>query len=879
MERFAGRLMLAWGVLAFALAGVVLSLGPSATGGWGGGSEGGAGGEEPSGPVARVTGKVQIEALEELGDEADPQQLSDGDASPVSLRDPDGPCTVHVWQEGKPVAEPVTCGKDGAFEITLEPDISGEVAVEVLVPGRLRALELVEASPEQPADVGTLALGLGFAVTGQVLDTRGQPVPGVEVQAMPSPNLGEPEPWRATSDAEGNFAFETLPVGPVDLQAVKPGYALSVVEAVAPEGGVLLLLDALIDLEGSVMAQADLRKGAKVRLEGSAVWPPIEQPLADDGSFSFERLPDGVYGVEVIVPAQQEGGPEYASVPLENVTPDLRVSLALVEAFRVPVKVQDAEGEPVPNARVTIGYSSIGMLQRMAQTDEEGHASMGPIVPGPYVLRADATGFLPSEPLEVDVRDANTEEQVLVLARPARIEGTVVDENGRPVPNADVLVDTEGLFVAGESSARARLFGLAMSGGTGSLGVTQGKVPDIPKLGEEELGVAGVLSDEEGRFVLDMLMPGTYRLRAIHGLHAGSPLERIELRSGEVRTGVELRLRAGALLTGVVRGTSGQPIPDAVIELPDGLRLWSDELGVFDAGFHAGEQEVIVRAPGYVPRRIPFEVGKTPLDLEIELEEADASLSGVIRDGNGQPIAGALVTVRLLDGLSPTELVETDSHGAFELQGLPPGGAELEVDHLDYVHTGAKLTLEKGRGVDTELSMEAGWTIPILVRQKVSGEPIAGAQIRAGRNTMYTDRNGKTALHKMQGRAIVIEIAASGWTPVSLEVKRPAEEAHSEEQLVELEQGGAIEGELTDERGEPVAGATIVIEDTRGEVLAQTTTRTGGAWRVDGLPEGDVVVKVTPPAGLAELLAPIREQSDVRRGEVTRGVQLRFDRL
>jgi hypothetical protein len=101
----------------------------------------------------------------------------------------------------------------------------------------------------------------------------------------------------------------------------------------------------------------------------------------------------------------------------------------------------------------------------------------------------------------------------------------------------------------------------------------------------------------------------------------------------------------------------------------------------------------------------------------------------------------------------------------------------------------------------------------------------------------------------------------------------------ADEVLFELEEGGAIEGEVSDERGEPVVGATVVVSTPDGVELAQTTSRARGAWRVDGLPEGEVVIRAQPPSALVQLLAPLREHSDVKRGQVTRGVQLRFDRL
>src|SRR4029079_161002 len=96
----------------------------------------------------------------------------------------------------------------------------------------------------------------------------------------------------------------------------------------------------------------------------------------------------------------EPGGQEWASIPLENVTPDLRIDLALVPAYRVPVRVVDPGGSPVEGARVILGYGSLGMLQKVAQTDAQGRVKIGPVVPGPYVVQADADGFLP--PAAVD---------------------------------------------------------------------------------------------------------------------------------------------------------------------------------------------------------------------------------------------------------------------------------------------------------------------------------------------------------------------------------------------------------------------------------------------------------------------------------------------
>lgn len=817
---------------------------------------------------------------------------SEGDEGPnVQLAPPlPGTCTVRAWQAGRRVADSVGCDELGRYAIDLAPAVSGTVAVELLIPNHLRGVVEVEVGSPIASEaivVPTVALGPGFRVAGTTVDGRGRPLAGVSVQALPQPSLDEPEPWRTTSDAEGRFEFTTLPYGPVSLRAILPGHALSVVEAISPEDDVLMILDALIDLEGEVVASPELLARAEVRLEGSSVWPALVQSLDPDGRFRFAALTDGIYGVEVQVLASQPGEREWASVPLENVTPDLHVSLALIEAHRVPVRVVDAEGAPISEARVTIGYGQLGMLQKIARTDAQGRAAAGPVVPGPYALWADADGYLPAIPVELEVGSEGFagEAPTLVLVRPARIEGVVVDADERPVAGAEVLLDSEVEFTIGEGQSRSQLFALAYEAGRapadqagGSLGVTKGEVPDIPLFGaeesDEEGAVGAIVSDEDGKFVIELL-PGKHAIWAIDGEHAASAVERLELASGELVAGVQLQLREGVRLTGVARASNGQPLADVQVDLGDGQVLVTDERGVFDAGFRRGDQRLVVRAPGMIPRAIDVELDERPLDLDIVLEPARGRLEGRVVDGNGQPIADVEVALQPLDGLSPSVLTWTDARGVYQFDELTPGGAELRFEHGDYVPAEQRASVGESSTPARELVLETGWTAEVLVRAAGSGEPIDGADLIAGHVSATTDAKGLALLTRLVGE-VELDVGAKGWTRQRLRV---TDDGSGRIQLtIELQQGGAIEGRVDDDIGDPVAGAAIEIRSLDDEVLAETRSDARGRWRIDGVPEGDVRIRAEPPPGLAAVLAPVEARSDVIRGEVTSDVRLRFER-
>jgi hypothetical protein len=521
---------------------------------------------------ARVRGRVLLELPQELPEGAVPEKLPEGpgpdgyDPSaldhepgaagpPVPLKPPAaGTCRAVAWRAGVKLGE-AACDAEGGFALAfaVAEGPATAVVVEMLVPGHLRGVLTAPAQAGVEAVLPTVALGPASWLDGQVIDRRGEPVAGVTIDATPLPGLGEPEPWRATSAADGAFRLDTIPAGPIRLRATGPGLALSVVEAFAPERGVVLVVDGLQDLGGDVIGAPELVRRAQVRLEGSSLWPPLVQTANEKGGFLFSDLVDGVYGMVAIVPAEKPGDPEYASIPLENIAPGAHVSLALISAQRVPVKVVSPDGSPVPKARVTLGYASVGLLQQIAETDELGEASLGPVVPGPYMVRADADGYLPSESAAVEVGGAAVERQTLTLVRPGRIVGTVVDDDGRPVPEASIVVDADTLYSPGEAMIRARTFGALQR--AGSLGVTRGSVPPIPLVGEGE-DEAGTWdqSDERGDFSLDLLMPGRYRLRAVHGLYASSATVTVDLSPGEREDGVVLTLGRRRCSTGFAPG-------------------------------------------------------------------------------------------------------------------------------------------------------------------------------------------------------------------------------------------------------------------------------------------------------------------------------------
>jgi protocatechuate 3,4-dioxygenase beta subunit len=344
---------------------------------------------------------------------------------------------------------------------------------------------------------------------------------------------------------------------------------------------------------------------------------------------------------------------------------------------------------------------------------------------------------------------------------------------------------------------------------------------------------------------------------------------------------VRLVLRTGWVLTGRVRDENGRPLAGVAVDLDDGTSLVTDDMGVFDAGMRRGRVTIVVRGPKMAPEVREATVAGADLDLDVVLRDADGVLRGRVVDGNHRPLADVQVLLEPEDGLSPSAFSYTDDKGTFELTGLVPGPVRVELDHPDHrtERVGAFVREHPG-GPSLEIVLQGGATLRLLVRELGTGRAIAGARVtvtlHGDTRVGATGSGGKVAFSRLGAGAARLEVEAEGFVP---ERRRLDLGAVTDELLVELREGGGLEGDVTDDRGDAVVGAAVLILDAgASEVLARTVTFDRGAFVFGGIPEGAVIVRVEPPRERGAELAPTSVASDVLRGKVTRGVRLRLAR-
>lgn len=751
-------------------------------------------------------------------------------------------------------------GRDGSYAIATVPPGAGVLTVRG--PGWASLVQPLWVEPGQNP-IEPIRLVRAAPIAGTVRDDEGRPVVDARIRAAPLE--GTPGPGgEASSDRAGRFQVDHLHPGDHVLSVEAKGYLASgEPELAAPAGAVELRMTRLHLLRGRVEGAAPGR-AIRIWIAGSGVWPARSVPSARDGSFTLERIPAGAY--ELV--ARSEGAPFLASEILAGVQvgggASGPVTLRLTPAGRLLGQLLDAAGAPIARGELSLGRSSLSVLQNRVKTDAEGRFAFQPEPEGRYQLAAWAPGFLPAVGQEIQVpRD---EPLILRLSRGATLKGSLNDPDGNPVADGIVTVRYRG-------GAREGAVGL------GELGVIAGPVPPIPPPGARihpstvaggGLATSGV-SDVQGRFTLAGLQPGR-ELRVV-AEHPG--FERAEsewLLPDAQLPELRLVLRPGAQLAGQILDESGRPVEGAQV-LASGERghetraTIAGRFGRYSLGGLAAGRRITVSAssPGHgtASRTVLLRLARQELDLV--LEPALGRVEGTVYAPGRLPLAGASVRIK-----GARLGVTTDAAGRFELSGIGRRAARLEVRHASYAP--AEVRAEPGDVLSVELRLLSG--LGGSISDERTGLPITAGSIlweAAGQRQRigFRDPRGSFRLLGIPAGPATLTFQAPGYAELvvrlSLVEPRQAGGLGRDDLRVTLKPAGGIEGQLTElVTGAGVAGASV----SAGGVSA--TTSATGEFKLARVPEGLHAILVRARDGRAGRSDPVT----VRAGETTSGVRI-----
>lgn len=451
----------------------------------------------------------------------------------ASDRRPVADARVEVEREGFRTG--TVTGPDGSFELEL-PSWS-QVDLWIRAPGYATVLLEPGRGHEGPETARVVLLARTASLRARVLDAAGAPVPDVLVRlsthayhlAIPHhggvyvPSYSNLD-WSARTDGSGACELEDLPPSvPLAVELVADGHPpkkdlppLSLVPGELQE--VEWRLGSGCRIQGRVVDERDQPVAGqalwlqRASIEAPKFFRPHEEPAqtARSDAHGQFRMDDVAPGTWWLGPAAEREADPPAVAPaaaLVEIASDELVKPVLVRVHRgllLRGSVLRPDGSPAARALVLATGVEAGWGPD-ASTGADGAFVLGPLVPGRYVLRAMDGQSADSEPLEAS---AGEEGVVLRLRLGGSLRGTVRDG-------------------ATDRASEASL-AYARVGGDGSW-----------FLGETK---------EDGSFLLERLLPGTYDLAArASGMRCGL-LREVVVVAGAETGPLELLLEPGAHL-------------------------------------------------------------------------------------------------------------------------------------------------------------------------------------------------------------------------------------------------------------------------------------------------------------------------------------------
>jgi len=534
------------------------------------------------------------------------------------------------------------------------------------------------------------------------------------------------------------------------------------------------------------------------------------------------------------------------AIPPEPPREASALKIVLVAARAAQGLVRDAEGLPVPGAKVRITPPLAGRFReaakeslREALTDEKGYFAVAQIPAETLDVTVSKRGFAPAlvRGIRVSPGKGAVDLGIVVLQAGARLSGHVADQSGRPITGAEVFQvdDLRGI----EERSAAWL---------------EGKRADA-------------VTDKDGSFVLEdlpksspvnLLVRGQgYMPAGVRGVRAPTP------------TPVEVRLESTAILRGRIIDESREPIGGARVELTAQISRPVSRTAVSapDGRFEIrdtplGPGLLSVQAPSFVPvedMKIRLPRLKADEDLTITLKKG-AVLTGHILTRDGTPVSEARISASGSTAVS-------DDEGFYSIEGVNTGPVVVEVFHPQYRRLLKDRVIEPGVN-QFDITFESGVEVTGRVVNE-AGTPVQGARmelsalvrsVAALDYCAWTAADGTFHLSPVAKGQFRLTAKLEGYSPGELEVEVADDAVHGLQ--IELRRGGAIIGQVVGLAPEELAQVRVEVSTTERTTPAEVDSQ--GHYEARHLKPGDYLIRAFLTAGQRQVQAraPLAQGQD-----------------
>jgi hypothetical protein len=777
----------------------------------------------------------------------------------------------------------------GESWVLVDADGRARASTQVVVAAEQRLVEVVSRDEHR----------LSVVVRGD--DQQG--VAGARVTLRCS----DPLPFAGDTGEDGKLELRRLCAPPYALEVHADGYESYTRSGLMPSGGTF---EVGLRRLGSVLVRVILEDGSPaplstVLLSSPTLWPARQTQTTAFGRSTIAGLPSGTYDMRAergdLVSDITSG------VEVKN-GEQTKVLLTLRQGRRVVVHVvagaADAPG--VPDADVVLTEGGLSSFPKQGRTGPDGTVMLGPFAAIELTASARAEGYVSPGAVRVGAQENAAR---IVMVKAGRLVGDVVDHRGFPVAGASLEVvgtDLSGQPISETPSTQAfrqAHFAWALPGPpalipAGELGVMPGPIPPIPHGQSTGLtatpgGAAPWVTDRNGEFSIGPVPPGRVGVIVRHPAYVETVSDAVTLGAGaEAR--IHVVLVAGGTIEGVVLDDRRYPISGAFVRISardgssDRTTITADD-GSFV--FSAVAKDLLITAsPPEAPDRIAYEdklqVGPDERkELEIVLQRSRDPIAVTVHDDRGYPIDAAQVTViSLASDVTLRRTTFTKADGTAKVEDA--SGIALRMEVSAPGHATVVKTFEAGpKEVTVELRpglRARGTVVARGGRDRVEGARVT-VLLRTGMQRLVTNDKGEYELGDLEAGELRVRVDHDDYVAVEKTLRIAPDAAPGrvvELDRIELERAGVIEGEVVDDRGDPVAGARVA-KDQVPEYLpvgplppGVVVTDAKGRFTLRGLPEGEVTVEAYAPGvgrGKEEKIA-------VRADRTTTRVRVRIEK-
>ena len=747
---------------------------------------------------------------------------------------------VSSTPERKPLA---SADSDAKGKFTLESPKDPVVVLRVNAPGYAPAAFRVE----RDEDAGALILAPADTKTGRVV-ANGKPVAGAKVIWSGS---GEA---MATTDAEGRYKVPDPTKWANSVVVLHPDYAVAEDNSAAAsmnrrgrataaaqtrDENVERTLTAGTTLSGTVVAEDGKTPvaGAAILVDG---WPATTS--GQDGTFTVAHAPAkwellAARSGSLLGTRARTGAPAILVVKLTK-------SASLSGSIR-DMKTQ----APVAGAYVSLGAA---MRRQPGQswsavTDAKGNYAISGIVPGSYQIFVTRPGYS-IQPVSVSLTASEKATKLLMAAQLARVTGTIVDEQKRPVAAARVATQS-----VSRGDGNPMNFMMMMNRAT-----------------------QAAASAPDGSFMVRADGDTDIEVAAVKKGYPEAKSSKMRLAPGERKSGLVLTIPSGVNVTGRVLDKSGKPVAGATViaseaqgggggnmvrriamnamRQRDDDQIKTDKNGQFAVRVKGGSYDFGFKADGFAPKAIrAVQIGANPKPLDVTLEPGVEITGRVTRAGAG--IEGVRINLIGEGGMASNEMTGPD--GSFRLTDLSPGQFMLNAMKEDeFIQQIRPVTAPSS---DVNIDVPAGGRISGHVVDKTSKQPVtafdAGVSTPRGGGGMmfmlppatrhFTTDDGSFVLENVPPGQTQIVVNAPGYTSARLPNITVEDGKSIADVEVDMDHGVRAVGHVTGPDGSALPGVSVRLDLTGGRVMnfnpnqSQTVTDANGDFTMDSLESGD----------------------------------------